>query len=62
MWLIYLQKTDWTLVLDITQTLKEKICFLKIRAQVFLGKGPFGVSDAIDETSVRGWKLDFGPA
>ena len=33
MQLIYLQKTDWTLVFDITQMLKEKICFLKIRAQ-----------------------------
>ena len=39
MQLIYLQKTDWTLVFDITQMLKEKICFSKIRAQVFLREG-----------------------
>ena len=28
---------NWTLIFDIAKTLKEKICFLKIRAQYVLG-------------------------
>ena len=30
---------NWTLIFDIAKTLKEKICFLKIRAQFVLGQG-----------------------